>query len=166
VQVTFTLSEASNEPDLIVGRATVLAAQSDGAVALGAKRIAELSHARFVVLVRANDAALYDQATARLGGYTPVEPAIAAISEALHGATPKPLITDAEVRAAEDQRAADAKAAGPTDWYKRPWVIGASAGAVVLIASAVVLGVVFGSNHPPTYTINNWCHASDCPPLN
>jgi hypothetical protein len=167
VPVNLALLEATNEPDLVVARATILAGQTDAAIALGAKKVAELMKARFVVLVRPDDAAIYDATTARLSPFTKVEPAIAATLEALRGATPKPLITDAEVKQLEEKRAADAVAAtNPDAWYKKPWVIGAGAGAAVVIIGTIIVVGIAAKRNPPTYTFNNWCHASDCPPLN
>lgn len=167
VPVNITLLEATNEPDLMVARATVLAAQTDAAMALGAKKVSELMKARFVVLVRPDDAALYDATRAQLGPFTKVEPAIAAIVDALRGAVPKPLITDAEVKSIEEKRAQEiAAGASPDAWYKKPWVIGTAAGAVVVIVTTVVVIGVVAKRNPPTYSFNNWCHASDCPPQN
>lgn len=166
VPVTLNLQPASNEADLVVARATLLSAQTDASLALGAKRVAELMKTRYVVVVRPDDAAIYDATSARLGPFTKIEPAIGDTVTALKGTTPKPLITDAEVKALEERRAAEAAAnAGPTDWYKKPWVIGAGAGAVVVVVGVIVTAAVLGSKTTTTYTFNNWCHASDCPPL-
>ena len=167
VPVTLNLQEATNEADLVVARATLLTGQTDASLALGAKKVADLTKARFVVVVRPDDAALYDNTTARLGPFTKVEPAIAAAIDALRGgATPAPLITDAEVKSAEEKRAQEVIRNGPTDWYKKPWVIGAAAGGVAVVIGVVVTAAVLGSKTTTTYSFNNWCHASDCPPLN
>lgn len=164
--VNVTLLEAGNEPDLIVGRATLLAAQTDASLALGAKKVADLTKARFVVLVRPDDAAIYDNVAFRLGPFQPIDQGIAAATDAVRGRAPKPLITDAEVKAAEEKRATASAPFFSDGWYKQPWVIAAGGGAVVVIVGAIVIGVVASSGKPPTYTFNKWCHASDCPPLN
>ncbi|MBL8952051.1 MAG: PEGA domain-containing protein [Myxococcaceae bacterium] len=167
VPVNLTLLEATNEPDLVVARATVLAAQTDAAMALGAKKVSELMKARFVVLVRPDDAAIYDATRTQLGSFTKIDPAVTAIVDALRGAVPKPLITDAEVKNIEEKRANEiAAGASPDAWYQKPWVIGAGAGAVVVVVATIVTVAVVAKKNPPTYTFNNWCYASDCPPRN
>ena len=78
-------------------------------------------------------------------------------------------MTEADLKAADLQKQEEAKAltAVPTPWWQKPWVIGAGAGAVVVIG-AIVAGSVYAATRPPvyTYSVNSWCHASDCPPLN
>ena len=45
------------------------------------------------------------------------------------------------------------RSVGERPWYRRPWVIGVGAGAVVLVAGAIVLGVTLGgTTHNPTAT--------------
>ncbi|MBK7864562.1 MAG: PEGA domain-containing protein [Archangiaceae bacterium] len=166
VPVSFVLPEATNESELVVARANVSAAAGDASRALSAKKIAELMKTRFVVLVRPDDAALYDTQTFRLGAFEPIEKAVQTATQALRGEAPRPLITDAEVKAAEVRREEAAVAAQPSDWYKKPWAI--ATGAVLLggIIAGVTAGIVVSSNKPPTYSFSSWCHASDCPPLN
>jgi hypothetical protein len=160
--VTLQLSQSTNEIELAAARKALLAAQSDASLALGAKRVAELSHARFVALVRPDDVAIYDQSKTLLSGFVPVPVAIEQLLKAIRGEVPAPLVTQEEIEKAREPEAPS----DPNAWYKRPWVWGAAAGGVVLIS--IIVGASVAASRPPTYhySVMSFCHASDCPPVN
>jgi hypothetical protein len=160
--VKITLAAAGNEADLLATRNQLMAATSDSGLALAAKHIAELVKVRYVALVRSDEIALYDHQSTMLKAFEPIPEAADHMLAALHGAAPvTQLITPQEVIA--QQKASEPVVEKP--WYKTPYAIGgcAVAGAVVV---GVVIGVVVAVTRPPVvrYTLDNWCHASDCPP--
>src|SRR5207302_1074328 len=75
-RATLALSARSNETELLGARKALLEAQTDGALALGARRVAELMHVRFVVLVRPDDAAVYDNSKSVLASFAAVPMAV------------------------------------------------------------------------------------------
>lgn len=162
--VKLNLQPTSNEPELLSTRNALVAAQSDAALALGARRIAELTKVRYVALVRSDEIAVYDQQSTLLKAFEPIPEAADHLLVALHGSAPAPLITQEEVKAQE--KASAAAAATPTPWFKNPFILGGIGAGVVAV---VVVGVVIGvAAKPPTvrFNVDNWCHASDCPPAN
>jgi hypothetical protein len=162
--VKLNLQVTSNEPELLSARNALVAAQSDAALALGAKRIAELAKVRYVALVRSDEIALYDQQSTLLKPFEPIPESADHLLVALHGAAPAPIITPEEVKAQE--KASASAAAAPTPWYKNPFILGGiGAGVVAVVVVGIVVGTVAKS---PTvrFNVDNWCHASDCPPAN
>jgi hypothetical protein len=47
-----------------------------------------------------------------------------------------------------------------------PWTwAGVGAGVVIIVGTAVAVGLATQPHHL-SYSVDNWCHASDCPPAN
>jgi tetratricopeptide (TPR) repeat protein len=169
VPVKISLQTTSNEPELLVTRNALLAAQSEASLALGAKRIAELTKARYVALVRSDEIALYDAKNTMLKSFEPIPEAADHMLVALHGSAPPPLITQEEVVAqkkASEQAQARAAASPTPEFLTNKWTyIGAGIG-VVVITGVIVTAVVASSPTHLRYSVDNWCHAADCPPAN